>query len=302
MYWGDTTKISIIIPAYNRAKIIPATLDSILAQSFLNWECIVVDDKSQDNTMAVIQQYVDKDSRFRLLSNERKKGAQGARNTGILYAKYDWVICFDSDNIMHPNMLEKLIGRISDEVDVVQCFSRIVDANTGKEIGIQSWISEGEIHHKLFLVQGAVWKTYVDFNQSIVRKSKLLEIGLLDENCPSMQEWDTHLRLSRIARYTTLQEPLLDYSLNGADAITSDKRREVAGRMYILRKYITEWKVDKKALNNFLIQISMYIHRCKGWKFRIKATYKLMRLTPRAIYVVAEFWKDKMVRYIQKRL
>ena len=294
--------ISIIIPAYNRATIIPATLDSILAQSFQDWECIVVDDKSKDDTPAVVQKYVDKDCRFSLLSNERKKGAQGARNTGILHAKYDWVICFDSDNTMHPDMLEKLVGRISDEVDVVQCFSRVVDANTGKEIGIQNWMSEGEIHQKLFLVQGATWETYVDFNQSIVRKRKLLRIGLLDENCPSMQEWDTHIRLSRIARYTTLQEPLLDYSLNGADAITSDKRREVAGRMYILRKYLPEWKEDTKALHNFLVQICMYIHGCKGLGFRIKKTWELICLTPRAFCAVAVFWKDKIIRYIQKRL
>jgi len=294
--------ISIIIPAYNRAKIIPATLDSILAQSFQKWECIVVDDKSQDYTMTVVQRYVENDNRFILLTNERKKGAQGARNTGILHAKYDWVICFDSDNTMHPDMLEKLVNKISDDVDVVQCFSRIVDANTGKEIGIQSWKSEGEIHRKLFLVRGAAWETYVDFNQSIVRKSKLLEIGLLDENCPSMQEWDTHLRLSRIARYTTLQEPLLDYSLNGADAITSDKRREVAGRIYILRKYLSEWNEDTKALHNFLVQICMYIHGCKGLGFCIKTMWQLICLTPRTFFAVAIFWKDKIIRYIQKRL
>lgn len=298
----DSTKISIIIPAYNRAKIISATLDSILAQSFQNWECIVVDDKSQDETMTVIQQYVDKDSRFHLLSNERKKGAQGARNTGILHAEYDWLICFDSDNTMHSNMLEKLVNMISDDVDVIQCFSRIVDANTGEEIGIQNWMSEGEIHHKLFLVQGAAWKTYVDFNQSIVRKSKLLDIGLLDENCPSMQEWDTHIRLSNIARYMTLKEPLLDYYLNGSDAITSDKKREVAGRMYILKKYHDEWREDKSAMQNYLVQIYIHIRGCKGFAYRLNTTRELFFIEPRAMRVVVSFWANKLCRYIKKRI
>ena len=294
--------ISIIIPAYNRATIIPATLDSILTQSFPNWECIVVDDNSHDATKIVVQQYVDRDKRIRLLDNERKKGAQGARNTGILHAQYDWVICFDSDNIMHPNMLEKLVLCISDEIDVVQCFSTIVDANTGEELGIQNWKSEGEIHRKLFQVNGASWETYVDFNQSIVRKEKLIQIGLLDEDCQSMQEWDTHLRLSNIAKYTTLQEPLLDYSLNGADAITSDKRREVAGRMYILQKYIQEWREEKKVLQKFLIQICMYIHGCKSFKYQVKATWQLLKIEPRAVSAIFIFWKNKVIRFVQKRI
>ena len=294
--------ISIIIPAYNRATIIPATLDSILAQSFPNWECIVVDDNSHDATKAVVQQYIERDKRFRLLDNERKKGAQGARNTGILHARYDWVICFDSDNIMHPDMLEKLVLCISDEIDVVQCFSRIVDANTGEELGAQNWKSEGKIHRNLFQVNGATWETYVDFNQSIVRKNKLMQIGMLDEDCPSMQEWDTHLRLSNIAKYTTLQELLLDYSLNGADAITSDKGREVAGRMYILQKYIREWREDKKVLLNFLLQICIYIHGCNSFKFRVNATWQLLKIEPRAVSAIFIFWKNKVVRFVQKRI
>lgn len=295
-------KISIIIPAYNRAKIIPATLDSILAQTYQNWECIVVDDLSKDDTKAVVQQYVEKDCRFRLLTNERKKGAQGARNTGILHAHSEWVICFDSDNTMHPDMLEKLCAAITDNVDVVQCFSRIIDANSGEIIGEQNWESEGKIHEKLFKVDGAVWKTYVDFNQSIVRKSKLLEIDLLDESCPSMQEWDTHIRLSNVAKYTTLRQPLLDYFLNGSDTITADKKREVRGRMYILNKYKEEWRQDSEVEYNYLYQIYMYIQRCHGLRLRVDLTCQLIKAEPSSVFAICAFWKNKITRYIKKRI
>ena len=135
-----------------------------------------------------------------------------------------------------------------------------------------------------------------------MRKEKLIQIGLLDEDCPSMQEWDTHLRLSNIAKYTTLQEPLLDYSLNGADAITSDKRREVAGRMYILQKFIQEWREDKIVLQNFLIQICMYIHSCKSFKYQVKATWQLLKIEPRVVSAIFIFWKNKVIRFVQKRI
>ena len=294
--------ISIIIPAYNRARIISATLESILEQTYQYWECIVVDDNSQDDTTDVVRSFEERDNRFHLLTNEHKKGAQGARNTGILHSKYDWIICFDSDNTMHPDMLMRLSANISDKIDVVQCFSTIVDANTNEVIGEQNWISEGYIHEKLFEVNGATWETYVDFNQSIVRKNTLLEIGMLDESCPSMQEWDTHIRLSKIARYTTLRESLLDYSLNGADAITSDKRREVAGRLYILQKYNDEWHKDTNTLKNYLEQICMYIHGCKNMQQRLSLVWKLLRIEPVAVFAIMSFFKRKIIRFIQKRL
>ena len=76
-------KISIIIPAYNREKVISKTLEAILSQTFEDWECLVVDDHSKDATRESIMQFVAKDSRFVFLENERTKGACGARNTGL---------------------------------------------------------------------------------------------------------------------------------------------------------------------------------------------------------------------------
>ena len=72
-------KISIIIPTYNRDSIIKSTLDSITAQTYKDWECVVVDDHSTDNTRNVIEEYTVKDCRFKYFVNERKKGAQAGR-------------------------------------------------------------------------------------------------------------------------------------------------------------------------------------------------------------------------------
>ena len=118
--------ISIVIPSFNRASVISKTLDSILAQEYQDWECIIVDDNSVDNTFQVVESYVKKDSRFKVLRNCRKKGAQGARNTGILYSKSDWVCIFDSDDYMYPNYLQEMTRSINDEVDVVVCHSNVV--------------------------------------------------------------------------------------------------------------------------------------------------------------------------------
>ena len=190
--------ISIIIPTFNRANVIPRTLDSILSQTHIDWDCIVVDDSSTDNTVEVISEYAQKDKRISYLTNSRKKGAQGARNTGLYSTSSDWVFFFDSDNILHSKCLERLVSRIIDGIDVVQCFSQLVDVNTGATGKKFSWINHGCIHDAILCGE-----TYVDFNHAIIRREKLLQIGGLDEDCPCMQEWDTHIRLSTIARYET---------------------------------------------------------------------------------------------------
>ena len=266
--------ITIIIPTYNRASIITSTLNSVLNQEYRDWECFVVDDYSTDNTKNVVRQYVEKDNRFHYLNNNRKKGAQGARNTGLYHSNSEWVIFFDSDNLMHPDFLLKLTARIEDNVDVIQSFSNVIDIHTKEKKKIFNWRNYGEIHDKLFNLQ-----TYVDFNQAIIRKNKLLEISGLDEDCPSMQEWDTHIRLSKIAKYTTVEESLLDYFVGGKDAISTDTKREVIGRLFILRKFLSEWRQHGIGFKQFIKQIETYIARNDDENFKKNASFELKQLT-----------------------
>ena len=120
--------ISIIIPTYNRAHLIRETLDSIIAQTYINWECIIVDDGSSDNTFEVIQAYTAYDSRFRYFERpeERPKGGNACRNFGFEKSAGEFVNWFDSDDIMLPLFLEKkikvLIINKSDAVISRLCF------------------------------------------------------------------------------------------------------------------------------------------------------------------------------------
>ena len=222
--------ISIIIPTYNRAYIIRRTLDSIAAQGYAEWECIVVDDSSTDGTANVISEYALKDARYRLLINKRKKGAQGARNTGIENAKGEWVVLFDSDNEMKPNFLSRMAEYTrSETMDVITCFSDVVSSESGEIVGEFRWVCEGRIHNKL--MTGA---SYVDNSSAVIRRNCLLNIGLLDEECPAFQEWDTHLRLSHKALYYTIGEHLVKYYTGGADSISSDQKKDIKGYLFIL--------------------------------------------------------------------
>lgn len=115
-------EVSIIIPVYNRAHLIGETLDSILSQTYKNWECIVVDDVSTDETFAVLKEYSEKDDRIRIYSRpERKaKGANSCRNFGFQKSLGDYIIWFDSDDLMHKDHIRIKIGSIQNfNVDYV---------------------------------------------------------------------------------------------------------------------------------------------------------------------------------------
>ena len=102
--------ISIIMPAYNCEKYIGEAIDSVLAQSYRNWELILIDDGSVDNTYSIVKEYLQNDIRVSLLSNEKNIGVSAARNRGIEYAKGEWIAFLDSDDIWAPYKLEKQLA------------------------------------------------------------------------------------------------------------------------------------------------------------------------------------------------
>ena len=241
--------ISIVIPIYNRERLLQRTLVGIAAQTYQDWECVIVDDGSSDDSMEIASEYAKKDKRFKVLSNTFRKGAQGARNTGILAAEGEWICLFDSDDVMYPNYLERMAAAIDEDTDVLVCQALIRHSRTEKELGRLNKIHSSDFHRALLRE-----KCYVAYDVTLIRKEKLVAIGLLDVQCPSMQEWDTHIRLSKTAHYKAIDETLCEWYFGGEDAISTSHLRHVAGRLYIFRKHA--WEFRRYAYNHFLRELS----------------------------------------------
>ncbi|WP_440897998.1 glycosyltransferase family 2 protein [Amphibacillus sp. Q70] len=99
--------VSIVMPAYNCEKYIVEAINSVLAQTYQNWELLVLDDGSKDNTLQIINEFGEKDSRVRPLQNEKNMGVSATRNKGIDLATGDWIAFLDSDDLWEPSKLEK---------------------------------------------------------------------------------------------------------------------------------------------------------------------------------------------------
>lgn len=107
-----TPLVSVIVPCYNQAKYLDETLQSILDQTYSNWECIIVNDGSTDNTAAIAQKWINKDNRFTYYFQENT-GVSSARNLGIQCVKGDFVQFLDSDDILDRNKIEVSINTLS---------------------------------------------------------------------------------------------------------------------------------------------------------------------------------------------
>ena len=111
--------ISVVIPAYNAELFLDETLESVLSQTYENWECIIVNDGSTDSTESVAKKWCEKDSRFRL-TNKENGGLSSARNWGIKESKAEYIAFLDADDILTPDSLEVRINTLLKEnVDLV---------------------------------------------------------------------------------------------------------------------------------------------------------------------------------------
>jgi glycosyltransferase involved in cell wall biosynthesis len=129
--------ISIIIPVYNRAELIKETLDSVLAQTYSNWECLVVDDGSIDNTWEVLNDYSSKDERIRIIKRNRSpKGANTCRNIGAEDSRGEYLLFFDSDDIFFPWCIETL--------------TQFIRRNNGFEFGSFQQLVRSSFNHRMW--------------------------------------------------------------------------------------------------------------------------------------------------------
>lgn len=117
--------VSVITPAYNAERFIAETIESVLAQTYSNWEMIIVDDSSTDRTVEIVQTYVDRDERIKLHQLEKNSGSGIARNRAMDLAKGRFIAFLDSDDLWMPEKLERQIKFMLDN-DIAFSFTKYV--------------------------------------------------------------------------------------------------------------------------------------------------------------------------------
>jgi len=225
----DQPLVSIIIPTYNRAHFIGETLDSVSRQTYLNWECIVVDDGSTDKTVELLQAYCRKDTRFKyhLRPFNRAKGANACRNYGFEISNGMYVNWFDDDDVMLPDFIEKKVLLFENKPNLEGVISKTImfDFNLKIEIGKENrtFLSDS------LLEDFASLKSSWYICDVMWSKCFLKEKQLFNEQLKAGQDRDFHIRMLLAAPKLEVLDAYLTKYRKHPDNITAKIDHPVKG-------------------------------------------------------------------------
>jgi glycosyltransferase involved in cell wall biosynthesis/peptidoglycan/xylan/chitin deacetylase (PgdA/CDA1 family)/SAM-dependent methyltransferase len=223
-----TSGVSVIIPVHNAATTLEATLNSMVHQTYVVWEAIIIDDGSTDGTRALAEGWAHRDKRFHVLQQERS-GVSAARNRGLREARYSFVLFLDGDDRIAPAHLERMVGKLSSDctLDAVHCGRQNILAS-----GVSGRSHEGSAEGDLF--QYFAFHCHFAIHACVLRRDLALAVGGFDASLATCEDWDFFQRVARTgARFGRVPEVLAFYHIR-ADSASRDGRRCVTDARVVL--------------------------------------------------------------------
>ena len=232
------TMFSIVIPAYNAGQVIGRALESVRSQSSRDYEVLVTNDGSTDETEQAVSLYMERYPQFPLsISGQPNRGIGAARNNGVLRAIGDYVAFLDADDVWYSEKLARIALYLAEhpEADLV-CHDEYW-METGKAPKPVAYGPHARFADLLF--KGNTIST----SATVVRRSKLLQAGLFSEDLAfnGVEDYELWLRISRIAAIAYLHESLGEYHIHGS-GITGRARLHTRNSINVLEHAFEQWQ------------------------------------------------------------
>lgn len=218
--------VSIVLPCYNGADFLSQSIDSVVEQTFPDWELILVNDCSKDNSLEIMQQYAEKDSRIRIINNEHNLKLPGALNRGFREAKGKYLTWTSHDNRMAPTMLEEFVNYLDANPDkglVTACYAAF-SLKTGEQLY--------EVHHpdpQLHLpLYNCVCYAFM------YRREVLDTVGEYDTTLFLVEDYDYWVRIWQKYPVGKIYK-VLYYTGVGDETLTLSRKKEIAEKLLEMR-------------------------------------------------------------------
>ena len=228
-------KISVMMAVYNAERFLKDSIESILNQTFSDFEFIILDDHSTDNSYEIINEYAKRDNRILVLSNEKNLGIAESRTKSIKYAKGKYIAIADADDISVPTRLEKQLKYLEKhkECGVVGGFIQLFDSETGKIIGYRKYYEDDvRIRKRIFIYSPIAQPA------SMIRKEVFDYIGFYNPEYPPVEDLDIWFRLGTKYKFANIQEVLINYRVHRNSATIKNMQRVKNLTLQIRQKYI----------------------------------------------------------------
>lgn len=249
-------EVSIIIPVFNQCDFLKDTLKSVKEQSFKNYECIIIDDGSTDNTAQVAKEYCD-GNRIKYFYQENK-GLAGARNTGIKLARGKYINFIDADDLMYEDFLKNMVNKLENEidVDVLSCAWDVIDENGKKIIPRVGPVKSNNYFRDLVL------KNLFPVHAVILKRNIFNKIGVFNEGLAALEDWDMWLRIAiKGYKFGTIDNIGVSYRRH-KKCMTLDLKRMTENLKLFLDIFFNSFPdyMKYKQYTNILYRLKIYLY------------------------------------------
>jgi glycosyltransferase involved in cell wall biosynthesis len=262
--------VSVVMPAYNAEKYISQAIESILNQTFKDFEFIIIDDGSSDRTWEIIQEYAKKDEKIMPVKNERNLKMTKTLNKGVHLAKGKYLVRMDADDWSYPYRIQEQVDFMEKNSKVVVSGGSIQVCNERLDVKNKRWYpnSDEGIRKKIFRYNPFAHPSI------ILRKDRVIEVGMYDENLPLTQDYDLYFRLGKVGKFANLDKILIKLRTHPQSSSMSKEKEQERIAIRTRFKASKEYGYEMTLVDNVysVIQwLSIYIvpGEVKFWLFNL---------------------------------
>lgn len=280
-------KVSIVLPVYNGANHISDSIQSIINQTYQNWELIIVNDCSTDNTLQIVNEYADKDDRIKVFSNEKNLKLPKTLNAGFEKATGEYFTWTSDDNMYKPMAIKKLAMELDGDSTLSMVYSNYTNIDAEGNV-----IGEGMLQSAEFLVAGNVCGASFMYTAEAAK-----QIGMYDANLFLAEDYDYWIRMMKYGRIKHIEESLYLYRRH-ADSLTETKRALINMQTYkaIEKNFLfLYWKAKCQHLQYELFEHMLRRADCEHYKYvkemllSVDQGYKWLLLIKRMKNIISDF-------------
>lgn len=261
-------KVSIVVPTYNRGNFIQEMIESVISQTYDNWELIIVDDGSTDNTAEIITPYISKNIHYHSLEHT---GRSFARNYGISKSTGEFIAYLDSDDVFLPTKIEKQVKWLIEHPDDAMVYASALLINDFGEYYPALYLAgcSGNIYKKVAMFLPVT----ITLPSVLIRKEIQDKVGGFDEELDRFEDTDMWRRVSRDYKISALVEPLIKVRTHQDNRLESLDPKKI---FFDVQKYIHKVKKeDGKKYGSFVSKGSARLYFHYGVAFAQVTTWKV---------------------------
>lgn len=275
--------VSVVLPTHNRVQFLERAIRSVLRQTEQNFELIIVDDASTDDTPNYLARLATQDHRIRIIKNNQSNGAGGARNEGVEHRLRQWIAFLDDDDEWMPHKLQLQLNLLDADPNLVACSCNfILRFPSGRS-------------RKVFLPQNVTLKQLLKdsvlggASMCICSNKVLKEIGGFDSKFKSAQDWDLWVRLRQKGEIVACKEPLVLYQAHAGARITNNMQVQYVGarKFYFKHRNLMDLEVRRHRLASICYIMSRQTIRSLYCRIRY-LIISLLNSSPRSAFSYAK--------------